>query len=176
MRRLPTEKDQQFCFQPRAQGGGGSVIVWGVFSANGVGPLTFYEGRLNANHYIETISEPLLSYLDETFGDINNQWWFMQDNAPCHKARKTMKWFQDHNIRLLDWPPTSPDLNPIENIWKDIDQGLTKYRITNVSQLRSAISDLWENYPTDKCIKLANSLPKRVKMVLKAKGGSISRY
>lgn len=176
VRRLPTEKDQPFNFQLRAQGGGGSVGVWGAFSYNGVGPLTFYEGRLNADAYINTISEPLLPYLDETFGRDRDDWWFMQDNAPCHKAKKALKWFEDHNIPLLDWPPTSPDVNPIENIWKDIDHGLTKYRITNVAELRQAITDIWNNYPLERCIKLVDSVPKRVSRVLKAKGDNISKY
>jgi transposase len=38
---------------------------------------------------------------------------FMQDNAPIHKARTVCRWFEDLAIPLLDWPPYSPDLNPI---------------------------------------------------------------
>lgn len=44
---------------------------------------------------------------------------FMQDNASTHTARIVQDWLseftQEHNVELLDWPPYSPDLNPIEN-------------------------------------------------------------
>ena len=52
---------------------------------------------------------------------------FMQDNAPCHKARVVMDYLRENNIRTLDWPPQSPDLNPIEHIWAIIKQNLYSY-------------------------------------------------
>ena len=76
------EKDQPFCFQPRIQGGGGSVSVWGYFTAHGTGLLLFYEGRLNARSYIDLISEELPSYFDNIFGSELIQAYFQQDNAP----------------------------------------------------------------------------------------------
>ncbi len=42
---------------------------------------------------------------------------FMQDKAPCHRATKTTKFLDYNNIELLDWPGYFPDLNQIEKIW-----------------------------------------------------------
>ena len=41
----------------------------------------------------------------------------MQDNAPLYKAKKVMRWFEDNGVVLIDWPPYSPHLNPIEHLW-----------------------------------------------------------
>ena len=42
---------------------------------------------------------------------------FMQDNAPIHKAGVVLRWFEEKAIPLLEWPPYSPDLNPIKHVW-----------------------------------------------------------
>ena len=85
VRRLPSKFDRPFNFQPRIQGGGGSVSVWGLMTANGVGPLVFYDGRMNGQNYINVIESKLLPYIKKNFGP-NDSWWYVEDNAPCHKS------------------------------------------------------------------------------------------
>lgn len=42
----------------------------------------------------------------------------MQDNAKPHVAKETMEFMRYEKIKILkDWPPYSPDLNPIELMW-----------------------------------------------------------
>jgi transposase len=41
---------------------------------------------------------------------------FMQNNAHIHTAKKVKKWFEDEGIPVMEWPPYSPDLNPIEHL------------------------------------------------------------
>ena len=42
---------------------------------------------------------------------------FQQDNAAIHNASIAKKYLLEENIRLLDHPACSPDVNPTENLW-----------------------------------------------------------
>jgi transposase len=92
----------------------------------------------------------------------------MQDNAPIPKAEKVKKWFQEQGIPLLDWPPYSPDLNPIEHCWVHIKQWI----LDNYPELQElgesqeafdrlaiAIQQAWQAISEEKireCIKSMN--------------------
>jgi hypothetical protein len=52
----------------------------------------------------------------EFYGYSNNEIVFQQDNDPKHTSRRARNWFEENEIELLDWPPQSPDLNPIEHM------------------------------------------------------------
>src|SRR6185312_8139279 len=83
---------------------------------------------------------------------------FMQDNAPVHMANHVQGWLRewagDNGVELLDWPPYSPDLNPIENLWKVLKERIAKRYPelatlkTNKESLRRlerAAIDIWED-------------------------------
>lgn len=175
VRRTREEHDTPFSFIGRQQGGGGTLSVWGCFTVNGTGPLIFYDGRLNARSYIELLSDVLPEYIETVYG-ANENYFFQQDNAPCHKAKYSLQWFQNQNIKLLDWPPTSPDLNPIENLWSVMDQKLANYQVHTTAQLREAITDIWSKITIETCVNLIHSVPKRIEMIRRVRGGSISSY
>ena len=66
--------------------------------------------------YLEILEEDLVETLNY-YDTIQNQMIFMQDGASSHTARVVKKGFNDKGIKVLDWPPYLPDLNPIENLW-----------------------------------------------------------
>ena len=80
---------------------------------------------------------------------------------------------KDHGITLLDWPPQSPNLNPIEHLWHHIKVQLQKYETPakGVWEIWERVAEVWENIEPEVCQNLIESMPRRVEAVFKAKGG-----
>ena len=87
----------------------------------GVEPLVLIEGTLDQNGHVDVTSNHLVPYLkkvDEQCPGVI----FQDDNAPCHTAKYPTWWLQTHGIDCVPRPAQSPNLNPIERVWGDLDQ------------------------------------------------------
>ncbi|MBW0478867.1 hypothetical protein O181_018582 [Austropuccinia psidii MF-1] len=95
----------------------------------------------------------------------------MEDGAPIHTALASQQWSQDHQIQKFAWPSSSPDLNPIENLWYKM-----KFVITNLfnpktmNKLRKAIHIIWDTMPFNPLEALLVSMPARMQMVVDKNG------
>ncbi len=79
----------------------------------------------------------------------------------------------DNEFTLLKWPPQSPDLNPIEHLWDVVEREIRILDVqpTNLQQLRDAIISIWTKIFEECFQHLVESMPQRIKAVLKAKRG-----
>lgn len=68
---------------------------------------------------------------------------FMQDNSPVHTAASVMALFSRQQFQLMDWPPKSPDLNPIENVWARMVYRWPQIHPTNDENLHAAVVERW---------------------------------
>ena len=75
-----------------------------------------------------------------------------------------------------DWPAQSPDLNPIEHLWDELEQRLRARpsHPTSVRDLTNALLEEWSKIPLSTLLNLMESLPRRVEAVTAAKGGPTS--
>jgi transposase len=98
---------------------------------------------------------------------------FQQDNDPKHTSKKAKTWMEDNNIALLDWPPQSPDLSPIEQLWTHTKKELCKYPTypKGVWEVWMRIEEVWNRIQPEVCQNLIESMPRRLQAVIKAKGG-----
>ncbi len=99
---------------------------------------------------------------------------FQQDNAPCHKSKMTMEYLSHNNVDLMEWPPQSPDLNPIENLWGFIGLEKENYHPKNQNELASVIKKIWSEIPSDLLERLVKGMHKRCLAVIKVNGGHIN--
>ena len=104
---------------------------------------------------------------------------FMHDNAPIHTARSVTQWFTDMAIPITDWPPFSPDLNPIEHIQWHLKKKVIELHPElegsgrgedAIEALQNALIKAQDTLPNSLFEQVADSMPYRVAACIKAKG------
>jgi len=165
------KKDERYksdCLKPTVKNSVG-IMVWGCFCNNKLGPLVLVEGNLNSDRYIELLKEYLLPYLNNL--NIENPI-FQDDNAPCHASNKTKQWKEDNLIERLPWPAQSPDLNPIENLWNELETRIRKHKPIpkNKTEFFAALQEEWYKIDESRLTRLVKSMPNRIREVIKNKG------
>lgn len=148
------------------------IMVWGCFSALGLGHLTEICGKMNAEMYKNTINEHLFESASEM--GILNDFIFQQDNDPKHTSRLFKSYIKEKGIMCLSWPSQSPDLNPIENLWDELDRRILQIKRKSFSEFKTALFSVWSEIGINIIQNLIKSMPKRLKLVIDAKGGAIN--
>ena len=108
-------------------------------------------------------------------------WKLQQDNDPCHRAgsMQALEQFNQqgrHHVTLLqDWPPNSPDLSPIENLWGILQDRVNSRGCTTFQQFKAAVFEEWDKVDLPLLQSLMGSMNSRGQLCVKANGGKI-RY
>lgn len=168
--RQPHEKYDIDCLIPTVKSGQQGIMVWGCFTKNGLGPLVRLEGKITAVVYINMLENFLLPYMDTL--DNQENYIFQEDNAPIHTARVVKDWKSENDINSLPWPAQSPDLNPIEHLWDELERQVRAHKPLpkNREDLWQILQEEWSKINASKYQNLVSSLPRRVAAVIKNKG------
>lgn len=139
----------------------------------------------NSNSYLDLLERaiPLIRSKIKEFV-------FVQDNAGIHRKRSnktarlsdSVKFLNRMNVKVLKWPPYSPDLNVIENVWSMLDK-IKNYQLDNLiknnqplpknkQQMFKLLQDCWSILDNEKVKNIYFSFLKRIKMCKKLGGGN----
>ena len=116
------------------------------------------------------MDQNLIQCMDNKYGE--RRWKLLQDNARPHVA-DTIQYLQDQGVRLIDHPPYSPDLNPIEQIWAWMKHDVCSTTYETVDEMMTAIEEKWSKLTLELMNKVIDHHCNVIPKVLAAKGAYI---
>jgi hypothetical protein len=145
-------------------------MVWGGISYRGNTCLKVINGSVKKEDYMQIMDECLLENSNCLYPD---GWIYQQDNAPPHVAVLTKEWFVENQVDVLDWPPGSPDLNPIEMIWAIMKQKLDNIMCSNLDEWKAEVMKVWDELKAETITSLIESMEWRLRECIRVKGETI---
>ena len=128
-----------------------SVMVWEGMSAKGRTPLVFIPPgvKINAVKYQELVLDPIVRDLGKTMFN-NRPFLFQQDGAPAHTAKVNQEWLRRNIpdfISKEEWPPSSPDLNPLDfSLWSILETNACSTSHKSIESLKKSVQRMGK-YP-----------------------------
>ena len=198
--------------RPTFQSGRTPILVWAAVAYGFKSQLVWVQRRteeerrrpkdrlgLDAHQFAEEIHAPYLIPFCKTVAGLNgislHSVQVVGDNAGWHKGAQNRALQKEAGYQLVPWPPQSPDLNVIENVW-NIWKGRLRKRFSRLENLGVSLEgdgafgedgtfgrtytedelwaaglEEWDAIEQDKIDELVRTMPQRIKAVIKANGG-----
>jgi hypothetical protein len=132
--------------------------------------------NITSAQYGDVLRKTLLPSGERLLGHKYGGWYLQQDNDPSHKCaqRVVKKWSKEKGSKvelLPSWPPNSPDLNIIENVWAWVQREVDKIGCQTFEDFHQAVVDTLAKVPDTMVSNLFASMKERVKLVIQKEGG-----
>jgi hypothetical protein len=152
------------------------IMVSAGVCYGGKGRLHFIpdKAKVNAKLYVETLLPRLM---EDCRSLLPSGFIFQQDGAPAHTAKLAQGFIATNCSEFIgkdEWPPNSPDLNPLDyHVWGAM---LERYKTfhpkpKNVDELKKVLLLIWDQLSQDSINKAVLGFPKRLRACVKAGGG-----
>ncbi|GIY36809.1 transposable element Tc1 transposase [Caerostris darwini] len=143
--------------------GRSSIPVWACISVDFKAIHCIRTNTLNNVYYIAHILE---NYIPSLQDDVI----FMHDRSPIHTSRNVINWIDNKQLQVLDWPAKSPDLNPIENVWAEMERLTNNRHVSTKEELWELIENTFSELLQEYIEKLIKSMPNRIRKVIESRG------
>lgn len=147
------------------------IMIWGCFSSKGVGAFIRIRGILVKEKYRQILIHHAVPSGNRLLG---KGFTFQQDNDPKHTAIIVRKYFKNKekqgDLKLMDWPSQSPDLNPIENLWRILNDSTKDRKPSSENELFDVLQEGWKKIGTCVTKKLVLSMKRRCEAVIANRG------
>lgn len=151
------------------------LMVWGGIGYYFKTKLVFCKEneKLKSKNYLDILKHnlpPATRFSDCPKGH-EDDWSFLQDNATIHKTKEVMDYLEkEAPFYVRDYPPLSPDMNIIEDVWSQMNSELNKYTIKNLTSLKRHLKKIWKEISLEKVRNSVDSMPKRIEQCISRKG------
>ena len=107
-------------------------MMWGCLLADRVGDLYQVDGIMKKEDYHSILQRHAVPSGLNLYGE---GFVMQQDNDPKHTSLLCRRYLQSKEeqgvLKILEWPSQSPDLNPIELLWEEMNRQIIKKKVSN---------------------------------------------
>ena len=97
---------------------------------------------MNTQNYLKVLEEAIEEMKE--LRDISRDVLFLQiDNARYHRSIEALEFYYENNIKVIDWPLYSPDLNPIKYIFAIMKRKIAIKTFTTINSLKNELETIW---------------------------------
>ena len=142
-------------------------IIAGI-SKQGKSRLIFFDGTVNGARFTHFL---MLILRDMRPLHGSSPLTLVFDSASPHRSKFTTNWLVNHEVKFIpksEWPASSPDLNPIENVWSTLQAKVADCFPSSIAKLKRIAKKIWS---TISPAPYVNTLPSRFKKIIASKGG-----
>ena len=180
-RRPPLEEIGKKPHKAESKNGEGMPLrIWACVANNLPGPLVPFDDVTTAKAYTDSLEKNLLPFIEKLPTDVKDGLVFQQENGRMHTAHFTNRWFTKNGISVVAWPPNSPDMNPMDEVWHELMAKL-HHRMPHAdvisgepAQMREVLLErlniVWSEIVGDVFEQLISSMPSRVEALYEAQG------
>ena len=155
-----------------------SVMVWAGVTLSGMKTLLIFveDGvKINQHVYLNMLKDKVVPWMNSL--SLDDGLTLQQDGATAHTAKMVQEWCKEHFKAFWPkdiWPPSSPDLNPMDfGIWSILEQKACKVSHSSVVVLKQKLTESWDEIDFETVRATCVQVSERLRRVIRAKGGYI---